>query len=264
MVSVPSRDNVFGYCIYEREQIMRSIYRVSAILSLIALAGLAALFAGCGDDDPAAPPAAPPAPPPVIVHVNGTTDFQVRDQDVCDRCHTVNQQACVDCHGGTDNLTGAPPVGLRGEILATNLAVGAHSVMVGSLFAGLRESPGETIIFQGRTYKSYRGMGSLGAMVKGSKDRYGQADTSDRDKLVPEGVEGRVPYRGRLAEFVYQLVGGVRAGMGYVGARNIEELRTKPRFLKVSGASVRENHPHDIMISKESPNYQGGPALEGM
>jgi IMP dehydrogenase len=144
------------------------------------------------------------------------------------------------------------------------LAVGAHSVMLGSLFAGLRESPGETIIFQGRTYKSYRGMGSLGAMVKGSKDRYGQADTNERDKLVPEGVEGRVPYRGCLADFVYQLVGGIRAGMGYVGARTIDELREKPRFLRVTHASVRENHPHDIMISKEAPNYQGGTAIEGI
>jgi len=144
------------------------------------------------------------------------------------------------------------------------LAVGAHSVMVGSLFAGLREAPGETIIFQGRTYKTYRGMGSLGAMVKGSKDRYGQADQEDRDKLVPEGVEGRVPYRGRLAEFVYQLVGGIRAGMGYCGTLTIEELREKPRFLRVTHASVRENHPHDILISKEAPNYQGGSAIEGI
>jgi IMP dehydrogenase len=144
------------------------------------------------------------------------------------------------------------------------LAVGAHSVMAGSLFAGLRESPGETIIYQGRTYKTYRGMGSLGAMVKGSKDRYGQADQEEREKLVPEGVEGRVPYRGALAEFVYQLVGGIRAGMGYVGARTIEELRSKTRFLRVTHASVRENHPHDILISKEAPNYQGGSAIEGL
>ena len=144
------------------------------------------------------------------------------------------------------------------------LAAGAHCVMLGSLFAGLEESPGETIIFKGRTYKSYRGMGSLGAMVKGSKDRYGQSDTQDRDKLVPEGVEGRVPYRGRLADFVYQLVGGVRAGMGYVGARSIEELRKNSRFQTVTASSVRENHPHDIMISKEAPNYQGGLAIEGI
>jgi IMP dehydrogenase len=144
------------------------------------------------------------------------------------------------------------------------IAAGAHSVMLGSLFAGLEESPGETIIYKGRTYKVYRGMGSLGAMVKGSADRYGQGDTTEREKLVPEGVEGRVPYRGRLADFVYQLVGGVRAGMGYVGAKNIEELRTKSRFLRVSGATVRESHPHDILISKEAPNYQGGLAVEGI
>ncbi len=144
------------------------------------------------------------------------------------------------------------------------LAVGAHSVMLGSLFAGLEESPGETIIFQGRTYKTYRGMGSLGAMVKGSKDRYGQGATTEREKLVPEGVEGRVPYRGRLGDFVYQLVGGVRAGMGYVGAHTIEELRTKTRFIRVSPASVRESHPHDIMISKEAPNYQAATPVEGI
>jgi IMP dehydrogenase len=147
--------------------------------------------------------------------------------------------------------------------IAKALAAGAHCVMLGSLFAGLEESPGETIIFRGRTYKSYRGMGSIGAMVKGSKDRYGQADTEEREKLVPEGVEGRVPYRGRLADFVYQLVGGVRAGMGYVGAHTIEDLRTKTKFVRVSPASVRENHPHDIMISKEAPNYQGGSGIEG-
>jgi IMP dehydrogenase len=144
------------------------------------------------------------------------------------------------------------------------LAAGAHCVMLGSLFAGLEESPGETVIFQGRTYKTYRGMGSIGAMVKGSKDRYGQTETEEREKLVPEGVEGRVPYRGKLAEFVYQLVGGVRAGMGYVGAQTIDELRTRSRFLKVSPATVRESHPHDIMISKESPNYQGGPGVEAL
>ncbi len=144
------------------------------------------------------------------------------------------------------------------------LGAGAHCVMLGSLFAGLEESPGETIIYKGRTYKAYRGMGSLGAMVKGSADRYGQAETREREKLVPEGVEGRVPYRGRLAEFVYQLVGGIRAGMGYVGARNIAELRTKARFLRVTHASVRESHPHDILISKEAPNYQGELAVEGI
>jgi IMP dehydrogenase len=127
--------------------------------------------------------------------------------------------------------------------------------MLGSLFAGLDEAPGELVIYQGRRYKTYRGMGSLGAMIQGSKDRYGQAGIKESSKLVPEGVEGRVPYRGPLGDFVYQLVGGLRAGMGYCGARSIEELRTKARFYRVSAASMIESHPHDIHITKESPNY---------
>ena len=138
------------------------------------------------------------------------------------------------------------------------LAAGAHSVMCGSLFAGLEESPGETINFRGRAFKQYRGMGSLGAMVAGSSDRYAQGDVSQKEKLVPEGVEGRVPYRGRLGDFVYQMVGGLRAGMGYVGAANIEQLRTKAQFVKVTLASLRESHPHDINITREAPNYAGG------
>jgi IMP dehydrogenase len=139
------------------------------------------------------------------------------------------------------------------------IAAGAHSVMIGSLFAGLTESPGETIMFQGRYYKSYRGMGSIGAMVRGSKDRYGQGGVSESQKLVPEGVEGRVPFKGPLANFVYQLVGGLRAGMGYVGAKNVDELRTRCRFIRISSASLRESHPHDIFITKESSNYWGEP-----
>lgn len=135
------------------------------------------------------------------------------------------------------------------------LAAGAHSVMMGSLFAGLDESPGELIIHQGRRYKSYRGMGSMGAMIQGSKDRYGQGGVKQVSKLVPEGVEGRVPYRGPLGDFVYQLVGGLRAGMGYCGTRTIEELRSNARFCRVTGASVVESHPHDIAITKEAPNY---------
>jgi IMP dehydrogenase len=135
------------------------------------------------------------------------------------------------------------------------IAAGASCVMMGSLFAGLDESPGELIIHQGRRYKSYRGMGSMGAMIAGSKDRYGQADISERGKLVPEGVEGRVPYRGSLSDFVYQLVGGLRAGMGYCGTPNIESLRKNARFCRVSSASMAESHPHDITITKESPNY---------
>jgi len=136
------------------------------------------------------------------------------------------------------------------------LAAGASSVMLGSLLAGLDEAPGELIIYKGRTFKAYRGMGSLGAMVQGSADRYSQgAEKGSRDKLVPEGVEGRVPYRGRLAEFVYQLVGGVRAGMGYCGCRTIQMLRTKAKFIRVTYAGVIESHPHDIAITQESPNY---------
>ncbi|HOI54196.1 MAG TPA: IMP dehydrogenase [Phycisphaerae bacterium] len=134
------------------------------------------------------------------------------------------------------------------------LAAGASSVMLGSLLAGLHESPGDLIIHHGRTFKTYRGMGSLGAMVKGSADRYGQKGT-EAGKLVPEGVEGRVPYKGMLADFVYQLVGGVRAGMGYCGAAQLEDLRTKARFIRVSSASVVEGHPHDIVITQEAPNY---------
>jgi IMP dehydrogenase len=134
------------------------------------------------------------------------------------------------------------------------LAAGAHGVMLGGLFAGLAESPGQTIIYKGRSFKAYRGMGSLGAMMAGSGDRYRQENGSQA-KLVPEGVEGRVPYKGHLAPFVYQLVGGLRAGMGYCGARTIEDLRTRARFILVSPASVQESHPHDIAITQEAPNY---------
>jgi IMP dehydrogenase len=134
------------------------------------------------------------------------------------------------------------------------LAAGAHCVMLGSLLAGLAESPGQTIIYKGRTFKTYRGMGSIGAMVAGSSDRYQQGNGAG-SKLVPEGVEGRVPYKGALGPFVYQLVGGLRAGMGYCGCRKIEELRTRSRFILVSGASVQESHPHDIVITQEAPNY---------
>ncbi|MDO4582910.1 MAG: IMP dehydrogenase [Planctomycetia bacterium] len=134
------------------------------------------------------------------------------------------------------------------------IAAGAHVVMLGGLLAGLEESPGAKVFYQGRQFKSYRGMGSLGAMVKGSSERYRQSKAGP-DKLVPEGVEGRVPYRGELGPFVYQLVGGLRAGMGYCGTRNIEELRTEAKFVQISPASVRENHPHDIKITQEAPNY---------
>lgn len=143
------------------------------------------------------------------------------------------------------------------------IAAGAASVMIGSLFAGLKESPGQLVIYKGRQFKEYRGMGSLGAMVKGSADRYGQSSATESSKLVPEGVEGRVPYRGVLGDFVYQLVGGLRAGMGYCGARNIDELRKNTRFVRISAASISESHPHDIQITKEAPNYSGTLPLEG-
>lgn len=132
------------------------------------------------------------------------------------------------------------------------LAAGASVVMVGNLFAGTEESPGEKVIYQGRSYKVYRGMGSLGAMAQGSKDRYFQ---ENMDKLVPEGIEGRVPYKGTLADTVYQLLGGLRAGMGYCGVRNIEELKTNTKFIRITSAGLKESHPHDVNITKESPNY---------
>jgi IMP dehydrogenase len=142
------------------------------------------------------------------------------------------------------------------------IAAGASSVMLGSLFAGLKESPGHLVIYKGRQFKEYRGMGSLGAMIKGSADRYGQKGVTEKQKLVPEGVEGRVPYRGTLSDFVYQLVGGLRAGMGYCGARNIEELRKNAKFIRQTSASVSESHPHDIQITKEAPNYSAPESLE--
>jgi len=135
------------------------------------------------------------------------------------------------------------------------LAAGAESVMLGSIFAGTEESPGETVLYQGRKYKVYRGMGSIGAMKSGSADRYFQ---SENQKFVPEGVEGMVPYKGAVKDVVYQLVGGLRAGMGYVGARTIKELQQKAKFIKVTQASIKESHPHDIVITKEPPNYWSG------
>ncbi|MFA5793978.1 MAG: IMP dehydrogenase [Candidatus Brocadiia bacterium] len=135
------------------------------------------------------------------------------------------------------------------------IAAGAHSVMIGGLFAGVAESPGESFIYKGRSYKSYRGMGSEGAMMKGSKDRYRQESVTTRDKLVPEGIEGQIPSKGPISDFVYQLVGGLKAGMGYCGVRNIDELRTRTKFIKISAASLRESHPHDVIITREAPNY---------
>ena len=135
------------------------------------------------------------------------------------------------------------------------LVAGAHSVMIGSMFAGTEEAPGEVELFQGRSYKSYRGMGSISAMQKGSSDRYFQADSAD-EKLVPEGVEGRVPFKGPLANTIHQLLGGVRSSMGYVGCATIDELRTRPEFVQVTSAGMVESHVHDVTITKEAPNYQ--------
>ncbi|GAB4562717.1 MAG: IMP dehydrogenase [Geothermobacteraceae bacterium] len=142
-----------------------------------------------------------------------------------------------------------------GEI-AKAIAAGADVVMIGSLFAGTEESPGETILYQGRTYKAYRGMGSLGAMKQGSKDRYFQGDVDSDVKLVPEGIEGRVPYRGSLSDNIHQLLGGLRAGMGYTGCRTIRELQEKARFMRITNAGLRESHVHDVSITHEAPNYR--------
>jgi IMP dehydrogenase len=136
------------------------------------------------------------------------------------------------------------------------LAAGASAVMIGSLFAGTEESPGETILYQGRTFKSYRGMGSLGAMRRGSADRYFQEATTGEDKLVPEGIEGMVPYKGSLQGLIPQLVGGLRAGMGYCGAKDIDTLRKVARFIRATAAGLKESHAHDVVITKEAPNYR--------
>jgi IMP dehydrogenase len=136
------------------------------------------------------------------------------------------------------------------------LAAGASSVMMGSMFAGTEEAPGEVILFQGRSYKSYRGMGSLGAMSEGSADRYFQDASNNADKLVPEGIEGRVPYKGSVLAILYQLVGGVRSSMGYCGCATIDEFREKAEFVEITAAGMRESHVHDVQITKEAPNYR--------
>jgi len=158
--------------------------------------------------------------------------------------------------------TGIPVIadgGIRysGDI-AKALAAGAHCVMLGSMFAGTEEAPGEVELYQGRTYKSYRGMGSLGAMAQqeGSKDRYFQEDTSQVEKLVPEGIEGRVPFKGPILGVIHQMVGGLRSSMGYTGCATMEEMRTRPEFVRISGAGMRESHVHDVTITKEAPNYR--------
>jgi IMP dehydrogenase len=142
--------------------------------------------------------------------------------------------------------------------LAKVIAAGAHSAMLGGLFAGTEESPGEVELYQGRSYKSYRGMGSLGAMAQkdGSSDRYFQDATDEVEKLVPEGIEGRVPYKGSLIAIVHQMAGGLRAAMGYTGCSDINEMRTKPEFIRITNAGIRESHVHDVAITKEAPNYR--------
>jgi IMP dehydrogenase len=142
--------------------------------------------------------------------------------------------------------------------LAKALAGGAEVAMIGSLLAGSEEAPGEVILYQGRSYKAYRGMGSLGAMARGSADRYFQKEVTDQMKLVPEGIEGRVPFKGPVANIVHQLIGGLRASMGYVGAANLQEMRDKARFVKISSAGLRESHVHDVSITREAPNYPLG------
>jgi IMP dehydrogenase len=135
------------------------------------------------------------------------------------------------------------------------IAAGASAVMIGSMFAGTDESPGDMILYQGRSYKSYRGMGSIGAMKRGSRDRYFQGDISEEKKLVPEGIEGRVPYRGKLRDILYQMIGGLRSGMGYAGSKNLEQLATSSKFIRITAAGLKESHVHDVIITKEAPNY---------
>ncbi|MBN1786772.1 MAG: IMP dehydrogenase [Sedimentisphaerales bacterium] len=173
--------------------------------------------------------------------------------------------AIMDCAAAADKydipIIADGGIRMSGDITKA-IAAGASSVMLGSLLAGLDESPGLLVIYKGRQFKEYRGMGSLGAMVKGSADRYGQKSSASKEKLVPEGVEGRVPYRGLLSNFIYQLVGGLRAGMGYCGTPTTELLRTKAKFVRIGTAGVNESHPHDILITKEAPNYSTRDILE--
>jgi len=165
-------------------------------------------------------------------------------------------QSCVEAARGTGvPIISDGGVKFSGD-MAKAIAAGADVVMVGSLFAGTEEAPGEVILYQGRSFKMYRGMGSIGAMREGSRDRYSQEEIATESKLVPEGIEGRVPYRGTLAEMVTQLVGGLRSGMGYTGCRTIKEFQEKTRFLRITPAGLRESHVHDVVITKEAPNYR--------
>lgn len=165
------------------------------------------------------------------------------------------REACkaAAAHGIPINADGG--IKFSGDITKA-IGAGAHSVMIGGLFAGTEESPGETVLYQGRSYKVYRGMGSLEAMKEGSRDRYMQDDIESTLKLVPEGIEGRVPFRGSLSTSIYQLIGGLKAGMGYAGARTIDELRTKAKFVRITSAGLKESHVHDVIITKEAPNYR--------
>ena len=169
---------------------------------------------------------------------------QITAIDNCVRATARHRVPCVSDGG----------IKYSGDIVKA-LAAGAHTVMIGSLFAGTEEAPGDVILFQGRSYKSYRGMGSMGAMKKGSRDRYFQDDAEEM-KLVPEGIEGRVPYKGPLAMNVFQLVGGLRSGMGYTGCRSIDELRSKAKFVRITAAGLRESHVHDVQVTQEAPNYR--------
>ena len=168
-------------------------------------------------------------------------------------------QAIFDCRTVCDKFDipfiADGGIKFSGDIVKA-LAGGASCVMIGSLFAGTDEAPGEMVLYQGRAYKMYRGMGSLGAMERGSKDRYGQGAVDEVSKLVPEGIEGQVPYRGSLANNLYHLIGGLRSGMGYVGAPNMPQLKERAKFIKITAASLKESHPHDVVITKEAPNYR--------
>jgi IMP dehydrogenase len=168
---------------------------------------------------------------------------------------TAIMEAASECAKAGVPVIGDGGIKYSGDI-AKAIAAGASVVMIGSLFAGTDESPGEVFLYQGRSYKSYRGMGSLGAMAKGSADRYFQQEVSDKLKLVPEGIEGRVPYKGPVVNVIHQLVGGLRAAMGYTGSATIDEMQTKTRFRRITSAGLRESHVHDVAITREAPNYR--------
>ena len=169
---------------------------------------------------------------------------------------TAILEAADVCHAAGVPAIGDGGIKYSGD-LAKAIAAGADCAMIGSLLAGTDEAPGEVILYHGRSYKSYRGMGSVGAMARGSADRYFQQEVKDNLKLVPEGIEGQVAYKGPVGAVVHQLVGGLRAAMGYVGAATLEELRARAQFIRITSAGMRESHVHDVMITREAPNYQG-------